>query len=411
MTVRYENYNVLAADLYRTCLISDPWLEGRERFRLRPVLLDRPTFDRMCCAAEAIGRAYEELCQIVTAQPKLLDSFFHLTPYQKLMWLASAGQWHGIARLDMFVLPDGSLRMCEMNSDTPSGEAEAVILNRLLFGEQSGLVDPNAGLEERFADMVLSQGPPRPSIGIVYPTEMPEDLSMIRIYQQWLESRGCRVVLGSPFNLRPCPGGGVALFDTPIDILFRHYKTDWWSEREVVWTDEEPFSDPDPLEGPLRCVLDALWDGRLAIVNPFGSVLTQNKLSMAFMWEHMGLFSAQARNTIQNFIPETVRLSEAATRQVMREEWVLKSDYGCEGDEVLLGRYASEEVWRESAEKAISHRWILQKYFDAQCTDDGLIPNYGVYLVAGEPAGVYTRLSARVTDMTAQSAATYVHSN
>ena len=74
---------------------------------------------------------------------------------------------------------------------------------------------------------------------------------MILLYRRWLEARGCRVVTGSPFNLTRAPGGGVALFGVACDVLVRHYKTDWWSEREPARDDDEPFIDAEPLAAQL----------------------------------------------------------------------------------------------------------------------------------------------------------------
>ena len=92
--------------------------------------------ERLRSAAERVGLIYHELSEIVIRRPELLDQFFNLTPWQKAMWLASEGRWHGIARVDLFICPngaeDGACHACEMNSDTPSGEAEAALLNQLL---------------------------------------------------------------------------------------------------------------------------------------------------------------------------------------------------------------------------------------------------------------------------------------
>ena len=85
-------------------------------------------------AAERVGAVYQELITLVWDHPAWLDEYFCLTPYQKLMWFAAQGRWHGIARADLFLCTDGRVQCCEVNSDTPSGEAEAVILNRLLAG-------------------------------------------------------------------------------------------------------------------------------------------------------------------------------------------------------------------------------------------------------------------------------------
>src|SRR5262249_47975907 len=157
------------------------------------------------------------------------------------------------------------------------------------------------------------------------PTDLPEDLSMIAIYKQWLESRGCRVLLGSPFNLGVDAKGRVTVMGEPVDLIIRHYKTDWWGERETIWANQAPFPDPDRLARELTLLLEAENEGRITIVNPFGAVVTQNKLSMALMWERQELFSPQARQWIAEYIPETRALATLGSTELKQEDWVLKS--------------------------------------------------------------------------------------
>jgi glutathionylspermidine synthase len=415
----FPDYASFAEALQRTCVISDPWVEGVERFRLQPIVLSQPAYTRLAQAAEAVAALYDELCEIVWNTPHVLDDFFHLTPYQKLMWLSSGGRWHGIARLDVFECTDGRIQICEMNSDTPSGEAEAVLLNAMLFPsntpEAACLLNPNDDFPRRFTAMLwnfyrASVVSPvvKPRIGIIYPTELTEDLSMIVLYRQWLEEAGFEVVAGSPFNLHEVSHGRAAMFGKPIDIALRHYKTDWWGEREPVWRDSDGFPDPEPLAKQLQVLLDAEEAGTLAVVNPFGAALTQNKLTMAFCWRHRELFSAQSQETIAAYIPETRRLADVQNETVEKNHWVLKSDYGCEGDEVIIGRAASEEQWRTCLQMAIPERWIVQRYFEAAPMEGG-IPNYGVYVIAGRASGIYTRLAAIATDYRAISAPTFIH--
>jgi glutathionylspermidine synthase len=410
-----DRYAEFARELVEGCIISDPWIEGKERFRLEPVQLSQETWRRLSEAAEAIGRLYDELSVILWKNPTFLDDYFHLTPFQKLMWLSSGGEWHGIARLDLFILPDGSVRTCEMNSDTPSGEAEAVIVNQILHRHHPHLLDPNADMEERFVEMVLesyraavdSIDDRPPAIGIVYPTELTEDLSMITLYRDWFASRGMEVTTGSPYNLHCDEAGRLHLFDTPIDVMIRHYKTDWWSERIPVWLDEDDFNDPDPLDRQLIDIIESEAMRRVAVVNPLGSVITQNKLTMAFFYTHIELFSREARQTILSYVPETYPLSHLVDRALPQSEWTLKSDYGCEGAEVILGPHVTEEIWSKSLEMADVQRWVAQRYFEAAASD-GMIPNYGVYLIAGETAGIFTRLAPQATDYHALTAPTFI---
>ncbi|MDX2033213.1 MAG: glutathionylspermidine synthase family protein [Blastocatellia bacterium] len=413
------SYGEFARRLYATGMLSDPWLNGRERFRLQPVLLDSAEAGEFRLAAERIGFLYHELAEIVLDSPELLDEFFGLTPWQKAMWLASGGSWHGIARVDLFRCADGRIRSCEMNSDTPSGEAEAVLLNRMLLPFHPGVVDPNEGFDERFCAMLAAShqarlgeadAPPAlpGSVAIIYPTDLPEDLSMIALYKDWLESRGCRVVLGSPFNLGRTPRGELTVLGEPVEMVVRHYKTDWWGEREMIWANQNPFSDPDPLERELSLLLEAGSQGRVTIVNPFGSVITQNKLAMALMWERRDLFSPQARGWIEDYLPETRRFDAERDRDLPREEWVLKSVYGCEGDSVVCGPFVKPTDWQLALTAAIPRHWVRQRFFEVAPTPEGMLPNYGVYLIGGRAAGFYTRLSARATDHTAVTAPTFI---
>ncbi|ETW97683.1 glutathionylspermidine synthase family protein [Candidatus Entotheonella palauensis] len=404
-------YEQFARQLQDTGILSDAWVDGRPRFRLQGVVLPLAQARALKRAAERVGAIYQELIDLLWAHPEWLDTFFGLTPYQKLMWLSAQGRWHGIARADLFLCRDGSVQCCEVNSDTPSGEAEAVLLNQLLHPYHPAVHDPNRRLASVFWRMlVASHGGREPrTVGVVYPTELPEDLSMIALYRKWLEARGCQVVLGSPYNLHACQTG-VAMFGEPLDLVIRHYKTDWWGEREVVWIDAEPYRDPDPLDGPLRTLLQAEYDGRVTVVNPFGAVVTQNKLSLALMWEAIGRFSPLARRWIRRYIPETYRLTQMPMDDMLnnRQMWVLKSAYGCEGDETVCGPYVSDEEWRDTLAQAIPEFWICQRFFSVAPEPNGRNPNYGVYLVGGRSAGFYTRLSVAATDEQAVTAPTFI---
>lgn len=410
--MHFSNYNAFAEALQATCRISDPWIEGKPRFRLEPMLLTKSVYAELGEAAERIGALYDELCALVLADASLLD-FFDLTPYQRLMWLASGGLWHGIARLDLFLLSDGRVQMCEMNSDTPSGEAEAVLLNSLFAPNFPPIQNPNSAFPAQFVKMLRSFLTPANTeplrVGIIFPTEIPEDLSMVLCYEEWLQGAGFEVVFGAPFNLHPMEGGAVGMFGKRLHIALRHYKTDWWAERESVWIDGLHFPDEEPLERELSLILEAVAGGHLQVVNPFGAALTQNKLTMAFFWHIHERFSPEAQETIDRYVPKTLRLCDVQDAALLeKNDWVMKSDYGCEGDEVIIGREVSDDIWQQSLEQAIPTRWILQQFFAAAPTEDGYIPNFGVYLLGGRTSGIYTRLAPVATDYRALSVATFL---
>ena len=409
-----QAYDNFARRVVAGKVLTDPWSDGRPRFREEPLFITTEERQAMYRAAEAVAEVYNELCLIVCDHPELLDDFFGLTPFQKAMWHASAPLWHGLARADVFITEEG-LAFAELNCDTPTGEAEAVVLNACVAADHPTSQDPNVGLKKRFLAMVetlaareLGASPEgtrrgRKTVVIVYPTEMTDDLALVRLYRSWFQEAGYEVVLGSPYNLS-VKDDALCLFDTPFSLLVRHYKTDWWGERIAAW-DDAVIPDVLPLTEPLRAVLEGSLSGHVSIVNPFGAVLPQNKRSMAFMWEHIHRFSPRAAEVIRRHIPVTSRLETMHEEQLLaaREEWVLKSDYGAEGDEVIVGRRVTDEIWRASLAHARPGHWVAQRYFAARAGANAEVVNYGIYLIAGEASGVYARVQDGPTDERALS--------
>lgn len=409
-----SGYPAYAGRLLATGVLSDPWLEGRPRFDEEPVVLTAPETDALAATAEDVVALLNELVLRVAAEPALLD-VLGLTPFQRLMWHASAPHWHGIARVDAFFTDDGVMA-CEVNCDTPSGEAEAVILNRLAAADHPALDDPNRSLGARLVGLVEAVAaslPPRGArplgVGLLYPTELTEDLSMILLYRQLFEARGFRVALGSPYNLATGPGEGLSLLGEPVDVLVRHYKTDWWGEREAVWLDEAPPNDAEPLRGPLGLVTAATLRGSCALVNPLGAVVPQNKRALALLWELEPSLPAWARDTLRRCVPFTARLETLGRAALAgeRDGWVLKSDYGCEGEEVLVGAELDDETWQEALAQARPGRWVAQRRFTPRPGRVAVV-NHGVYVIAGRASGILTRLSSGKTDVHARTAATLV---
>ena len=86
----------------------------------------------------------------------------------------------------------------------------------------------------------------------------------------------------------------------------------------------------------------------------------------------------------------------------------MKSDYGAEGDEVILGKVTPDAAWKTAIARARPGRWIAQRYFDAHVDAAGEAMNLGVFVVAGEAAGFYARVQAGAPNDEARSAAVLV---
>lgn len=409
-------YDAFASRIVASGVILDPWLEGEPRFDDGIFLLDPSQARGLLRAGADTAFVYDELVQLVLDDLAALDTHFCFSPVRRAMFELQAPLWHGVARADVFPTAEG-LQITELNSDTPTGEPEALVLGMLAREDRPDLDDPcfalgaaivRAGnsLSEALLD---DKAHKLRSVAIVYPTEFTEDLSLVRLYRGLFEAAGYQVVLGSPYNLWRDDDGFVRLFETRVSLVLRHYKTDWWSERESVWLDED-LVDKSPLVEPLRTLLVAAHEKRVAIMNPFGAVLTQNKRAMAFMWERIHRFSTRSQKIIEALVPYTARLEAVHAEQLLADKdgWVLKSDYGAEGDEVIIGKNTADALWQESLRQARPGRWIAQRFFDAKTDELGRVRNHGVFIVAGEPCGIYTRVQAGPTDAHALSVPTMV---
>lgn len=414
----FLTYAEFAHAIYETGVLSDPWLDGNERFGMTGVVLNTEQAHALAAAAERVAYLHQELVEILLDRPKLLREFYRLTPYQQAMWESSGGLWHGMARADLFICEDGKIVCCELNSDTPSGQPEAIALNQILFAthaaEHNYLCNPNTSFEQAYIEILRESNSKRTdeglsAVGIIYPTELTEDLGMVTLLARWLEKEGIKVITGSPFNLRR-GARGVEVLGEPVDLIIRHYKTDWWSERVPVWKDVADYPDAEPLTTPLAVLLDADLAGEVTIVNPFGSVVTQNKLSLAFFWEHQGLFTSASQDWIRELIPETRRMMDVPVERLRdeREAWVLKSDYGCEGSETICGAFVSDQLWRRAIETAKSEHFVVQRFFRVAPEAEGRLPNYGVYLLGGAAAGFFTRLAKGSTGISSVVVPTFV---
>lgn len=411
------DFDAFARRIVDLGFINDPWLDGQPRFSATPTILSPVEARALLTAGEDLAAVIDEAVQLLIDDEDQRRAFLPLSPTQELMLQASQGLWHGVARADVFVTDEG-LQVTELNSDTPTGEPEAIVLGLLGRQDRPDLDDPCATLaprlaglwhtlHERFVDDSADRT--KRVAAIVYPTEFTEDLSLVRLYRQILEESGWRVVLGSPYNLSCDDDGHLELFGERPTLVLRHYKTDWWGERQSVWTDDA-LMDPAPLSGPLSSLLRAQAARKAIVVNPFGAIAAQNKRLMAFCWERIHRFSTRSQEAIQALIPYTARLESMHEVQLRadKDRWVIKSDYGAEGDEVVIGRLTDIDTWEKTLEKARPGRFVAQRYFQAKRSPDGIIENHGVFVVGGEACGIYTRRDRGHTDAAALSVPTLV---
>jgi hypothetical protein len=382
-------------------------VDGQPRFASRPLALPARQVRQLYRAAERWRRPSTKRPCRWRPSPALLDEFFALTPVQKLLWESSAPLWHGMARADLFLV-DGArrargrlLRAERRHAQRPAGGGAAGSGDR---GAAEARSQPDS-CEARFGELLDRSW--RRSTGRTdrarhggdrLPDGDRRDFALIRCTSAGVRRAGCTCA-GSPYNLQPAPGGRVALFGTTCDLLIRHYKTDWWGERLPIWADEDPYPDPDPLSGRWRCCCrrspPALRRGEPVRL---GADAEQADAGLPVERQQglsRGAPGGGARAPAGNPALEAADRARLASEQA---DWVLKSDYGCEGEEVIIGQQSrprrGESAWTRRCPAAGSPSASSRP---ARPGRRHRQPR--VYLVAGRAAGLYARLSSGATDV------------
>ncbi len=342
----------------------DGTLHGDHVLHVDPVprLLDPGEWARLAAGLEQRLRALEAFVAdahgprrtvaagVVPAD--VLDSCIHLEP--EVAELPPPARWIPVAGPDVIRHPDGELVVLEDNVRTPTLMAHAAWARRPVAGPLlgSGVPEPRpfggplvAALRAELAAaapgvaephvVVLDDGP-----GDLLGWEaawLARELGTVRVDLGGLRSRGDRLVLRE---------GG-----RPVDVLYRR-------------TSEERLRGEDGRPNELgAALLPALRAGTLAVVNPFGPGVADDKRTYPYV-ERLVRFLLGEEPRVRSL--PTLDLGVAADRAQALErldELVIKPRAGSGGHGLLLGPRASRSE-REEIAAAIAAdpgAWVAQE--------------------------------------------------
>ena len=118
----------------------------------------------------------------------------------------------------------------------------------------------------------------------------------------------------------------------------------------------------------LRALETALLAGTVRMFTSSATWLLTNKLVLAWLWQDLPELSEADQALVRAHIPRTALLDaglieDAVARQ---QELVLKPGGGSAGVDVLLGRDASQQQWRQAVERAVDRGgFLLQDYVES----------------------------------------------
>lgn len=372
----------------------DVFHRGRDDLLPDALVLSQAEHDQLVAIAKACWQALRPMEKTLADDPERL----HAMGIPDALRPAMAGAHPAVGRLsrcDFHLAVGGRWVISEFNEDSPGGLVESHGLHRAL---DEAFADRFAGLRPAgdLRPALLQAFAPYPRIGLVYATGYSLDLQPMALLADWLREAGHEVALGSPANLS-FDGSQAYLLEQPVDALYRFYPGEWLDAlpNADIW---------------LRAVRE------LPMLNTLPALVAQSKCFYAAIEETGLLADSTDRERLEAHLPPSRFLKPDMLNELVaqRTDWVLKSAFGRMGDTVLLGIGASPEQWQKRLEQALQddQPYVVQARFDAVpfwFSSGMAYPTVGLFLLDGEFAGYYSRVSPYpVIDFNARHVTTLV---
>ncbi|WP_138494458.1 glutathionylspermidine synthase family protein [Paenibacillus pinistramenti] len=346
------------------------------------VLMPQALYDELVLASSKLWMVLDKTVRYVHRRRDL----YELIGIPPILWemldlapLAEPGLISRYARFDFAVADDGTIKLLELNADTPTGYVEASIATPWM-AEQAGMVSPNAGMKDQVAQ---AWGAERPDTAacVGYGWHM-EDSGTI---EALVRHSGLDIACEDCLELWIDNGYVKNKYGRVIERMFALYPKEWMSVDDAG-----------------EALSYAIETGRLAIFNPPHSILLQSKGLMAAVWGlyELGLlFNEEERETISRYILPTYN------KPVFSGSFVSKSMFGREGGSVRLfdaaGRLELED--RDGYDSSVLFPSVYQKRAELTRIETAFGEFHlltGMFVINGRPCGLLGRAGGLITGNT-----------
>ncbi len=343
------------------------------------VLMERPLYDELEQAAKALWGILDKAVRYVYRRPDL----YELLGIPPVMWelldqapLAEPGLISRYARFDFAIANDGSIKLLELNADTPTGYVEASIATPWVL-TQAGFSSPNEGMKDLVAAAWAADQP---------------DTAACVAYGQHMEDSGTIEALvrhsGREMTCEDC-------LELWFDEGYLKNKNGEVIERMFALYPKEWMAVDDAGEA----MAFAIETGRLTLFNPPHSLLLQSKGLLAAVWGlyELGLlFNEQEREVISTYVLPTYN------KPVFSGSFVSKSMFGREGGSVRLydaeGQLELED--QEGFDSSVLFPSVYQKRAELariNTAEGELHLLTGMFVINGTPCGLLGRAGGPIT--------------
>jgi hypothetical protein len=347
---------------------------------LRPRFLTAAHYRQLRRAIREVMPAFAKAYRTALANPAFRAQF-GLTRWEEELVKVDPGfsASSPTARMDTFFVQDNAslpiegveagLFFAEYNAETPAAVAYNDSLSEVFLAlpvmgefqhryEVSPLPARHHVLHALLDAYRQWGGKDRPRIAILDWREVPT-YSEFMLFQDYFTSQGYECIIADPRQLEYRQGELLVDGITPIHLIYKRVLLSELVERE----------------GLDHCVIRAVCEHNVCMVNPFRCKLLHKKSSLAVLSDEANapLFSADERRAIDSYIPWTRIVAERRTRHRGKEidllpylcdhkdAFVLKpnDEYGGKG--IVLGWESEQNRWEAALKTALSEPYIVQQ--------------------------------------------------
>lgn len=343
------------------------------------VLLERPVYEELERAAKSLWSILDKTVRYIHRRPDL----YELLGIPPLLWpmldeapLAEPGFISRYARFDFAIAGDGSIKLLELNADTPTGYVEASIATPWIL-KRAGFESPNAGMKELVAAAWAVEQPDTAAC-VAYGSHLEDSGTIEALVRHSGRDMKCEDCLELWFDNGDLKNKNGEI----IRRMFALYPKEWMAVDDAG-----------------EAMAYAIETGRLTLINPPHSLLLQSKGLMAAAWGlyELGLlFDEEEREAISAYMLPTYN------KPVFSGGFVSKSMFGREGGSVRMydaeGRLELED--EEGFDSSVLFPSVYQKRAELakiETAEGELHLLTGMFVINGTPCGLLGRAGGPIT--------------
>jgi hypothetical protein len=373
-------------ELAQRHLLFDPFVSGEPRVSSEPLVLSPRLHQNAVRSAEAAYRLVSAAAERAFHEEEEGD-VYGLADDVRALATASygAGERGGLCRVDLLLQPDGTFLACELNSDCPGGQNEAVALPA--FAQSRGFsagFSPTrvvAAMGARIAELAATNG--GDTVGLMFATAYAEDLQVAALVGRELRRRGLRTILTPPTAPKK-DGRRLCVRGQPLAVLYRFFPTEGLT-----------------LQPNMPALTEIVGAGGVRSFSSFSELFCQSKLAMARAHESV---ADADRVALAAAVPRSLSVGRDLRAELLddRAGWVLKRDFGRVGDQVFVGALLDPDGWRGVVDEALAmvasvrEIWIAQRFVPQAMIETPWGPRFltlGAYLLDGQFVGYFARIT------------------